>query len=372
MNFKLFIKITLLHFFLAGLCANDTKITVASGGIVIEEQEPDIEIVSEKLEISTGKIKVVYDFFNHGRTKTILVGFPLPLSPYDMNDSYPYASWDEAQIAYRFLYGDLSNTVESPPIDRTKLSDGLKLATIIDFSVLVNKRKVKFGYHTRAYSPEGKDVTDLLIKHRVPISSAYLRGFLEQPPIDLFPGLENTLKELKMLDSKGRPNWYLKTTYVWQQEFLANKTTHVEHSYTPSRGVYPINVKDFDDSGNIKVNRNSSLDLSKCTFDHQHYNVFLRQWRKRTEENPNRRYKWMYEVRYILKTGANWFNSIRKFHLKIKPKNPNDLIILEGNYPMKRLSNGVCVVDLENFKPAQDLRVCIIPALMQSGWEGRD
>ena len=92
--------------FLAVLSANDTKVTVAAGGIVIENQEPDIEMVSEKLEVSTKKIRVSYDFFNHGQVKKISVGFPLPRSPYDMEDSYPYATWDEPQIALRTLYGD--------------------------------------------------------------------------------------------------------------------------------------------------------------------------------------------------------------------------------------------------------------------------
>lgn len=45
--------------------------------------------------------------------------------------------------------------------------------------------------------------------------------------------------------------------------------------------------------------------------------------------------------------------------MEIKPDNPDYLIIVEGNYSMKRLSNGTCVVDIENFKPSQDLRVCI-------------
>ena len=351
-------------FCFAVLCANDTKVTVAAGGIVIENQEPDIEMVSENLEISSSKIKVTYGFFNHGPTKKITVGFPLPNSPYNMDDMYPYVSWDEAQIAYKFLYGDLefSHGVrygDHLPLPLGRLADEVNGA-IINFSVLVNGKEVKFQRHMRAYNPKGEDITDLLIKHRIPISSAYLRGFCEQPPMEFFQGLKETLKELKLLDLEGRPNWYLKTTYVWQQEFLANKITHVEHSYTPFCGSYPIDIKDFDDQKNIKINRNSSLNLDECTFDRQHYDVFLKQWRQYKAENPKDGGVWMGEVRYILKTGANWRGPIKKFHLEIKPDHPGDLMVLEGNYPMKRLSNGTFVIDLENFKPTQDLRVCMV------------
>ncbi len=135
-----------------------------------------------------------------------------------MDDIYPYASWDEAQIGYRFLYGDFDQYVGYLPLPLGRLADGVN-AEITDFSILVNGEKVTFQRHMRAYDPKGEDVTDLLIKHRVPISSAYLRGFMEQPPIQLLLGLEETLKELKLVDSEGSPNWYLKTTYVWQQEF---------------------------------------------------------------------------------------------------------------------------------------------------------
>ena len=371
MNYKItnkaFVHLIFCSLFLACftiLYANDTKVTVASGGIVIENQEPDIEMDSEKLEISIKKIKVTYDFFNHGKDKKITIGFPLPHSPYDMNDMYPYASWDEAQIAYRFLYGDLefSHGVGYSghlPLPFGKLTDEVNNGEIINFSVFVNGKAVKFQRHMRAHTPKGEDITDLLIKHRIPISSAYLRGCCEQPPMEFFLGLKETLKKHKLLDSEGRPNWYLKTTYVWQQEFLANNTTHVEHAYTPSCGIYPIDIKDFDDQKNIKINRNSSLDLDGCAFDHQHYDAFLKQWKQHKEKDPNCGYTWMHEIRYILKTGANWRGPIKKFHLEIKPDSPDYLIIVEGNYPMKRLSNGTCVVDIENFKPTQDLRVCI-------------
>jgi hypothetical protein len=367
MNIKFFRTIiTMCLFCFAVLCANDTKVTVAAGGIVIENQEPDIEMVSENLEISSDKIKVTYEFFNHGPTKKITVGFPLPNSPYNMDDMYPYASWDEAQIAYRFLYGELefSHGVRyggyTLPLPLGRLADEINNAEIINFSVLVNGKNVKFQRHMRAHNPKGEDITDLLIKHRIPISSAYLRGFCEQPPTDYFPGLKETLKKLKLLDLEGRANWYLKTTYVWEQEFLANKITHVEHSYTPSSGSYPTSFKDFDDRKNIKINRNNSLDLEGCTFDHQHYDAFLKQWRQHKEKDPNSEYTWMHEVRYILKTGANWRGPIKNFQLEIKPNSPGDLMILEGKYPMKRLSNGTFVIDLKDFKPTQDLRVCII------------
>ncbi len=338
--------------FLAVLSANDTKVTVAAGGIVIENQEPDIEMVSEKLEVSTKKIRVSYDFFNHGQVKKISVGFPLPRSPYDMEDSYPYATWDEPQIALRALYGD-----DNSP--STSLAEQLAHAEIIDFSVLVNDKPVQFERHIRAHDPKGNDITDLLKKNRIPISSAYLRGFLEMPPMDLLPGLKDTLKELGLLDYKGRPSWYLQTTYTWQQEFAAKKNTHVQHSYTPSKGLYWIDIKAFDDRKNLKDHRGRSINLDECTFDSKHLEKSLNHWRQAFKKLGG--IMPLYEVQYILKTGANWRGPIGKFHLEIKPDKPRDLVIVEGKYPMKRQKNGVCVIELKNFKPTDDLRVWIIP-----------
>ncbi|MEI7494057.1 MAG: DUF4424 family protein [Alphaproteobacteria bacterium] len=360
MNYKITNKI-FVHFIVCCLflrCftilyANDTKVTVASGGIVIENKEPDIEMASEKLEISIKKIKVTYDFFNHGPTKKITIGFPLPNSPYDMNDPYPYASWDEAQIALRTLYGDDYKASVS-------LAEQMKHAEIIDFTVFINDKMVEFERHFRAYCPNGKDITDTLRKHRIPISSAYLRGFVEPAPMDLLPGLKETLKELGLLDAKERPNWYLKTTYVWQQEFLANKATHVEHSYTPSYGLYWIDVEAFNDRKNVKNHRDNSINLDECTFDSQYLEEFIEQWRHDSKKKKSK-CKQLYEVRYVLKTGANWRDPIGKFHLEIHPTHSNDLIILDGKYPMKRQRNGVYVINLENFKPTEDLRIWILP-----------
>ncbi|MES2253146.1 MAG: DUF4424 family protein [Pseudomonadota bacterium] len=183
---------------IAALYANDSKITVSSGGIVIESAETDIEMASEKLEISLNKIKVSYDFFNHGETKRIKVGFPLPRSPYfiEHNSGYPYAHWDEAQIALRTLYGDTNTS------GFHSLSSQLRQAEIIDFSVSVNAHPVYFARHMRAHNQKGDDITEILMKHRIPISAAYLRGFIEEPPMVMFLGLKEQLKSLGLLNEK--------------------------------------------------------------------------------------------------------------------------------------------------------------------------
>lgn len=333
--------------------ANDTKVTVASGGIVIEAPEPDIEMVSESLEISIKKIRVVYDFFNHGPNKTIKIGFPLPRSPYDLQDMYPYANWDEAQIALRILYGDF----DEPSQTAKSL---VKNAEIIDFLVLIDGKNKSFHRHVRALDPLGKDITDLLNQHRIPISSAYLRGFVEQPPMDLFPGLKETLKTLGLLNIQEQPNWQLQTTYVWENTFLSQKHTNVEHTYTPSYGSHWVDFKAFD-SKIVKVHRDRPINLDACSYDAVYLEKFLDDWKRTSTSNRAYNTRTIEEVRYILKTGANWRGPIGKFRLEIKPNHPRDMIILAGKYLMKRQDNGVCVVELENFTPQDDLRVWIIP-----------
>ena len=297
---------------------------------------------------------------NHGQTKKITVGFPLPRSPYNMDDMYPYASWDEAQIALRTLYGDDNSPHED-------LMVHLRNPEIIDFSVLVNAKEIRFKRHMRAIDSNGHDIMETLRKYRIPISSAYLRGFCEQPPMDLLPGLKETLKDLRLLDSKDRPDWYLQTTYTWDQEFQGNKTTAVEHSYTPSVGMYFIDLEDFNDRKNINVRSAhpiTPLNLDNCTIDFSQLDTFLKNWKKKNEEKnkDESNSKVLYEIQYVLKTGANWKGPIANFELIITPENADDLVILEGKYPIKRSKNGDYVIQLKNFTPQHNLRICMIPA----------
>jgi hypothetical protein len=343
--------------FLSTICANDTKVTVASGGIVIEEKDPDIQMISEKLKISPKRIKVEYVFFNNGPDKTIKIGFPLPRSPYNMNSPYPHSSWDEAEIALRLLYGDFSGS-------STTLEKALQHCEIIDFSVSVDGERKLFNRHMRAYNASGKDITELLKKHRIPLSSAYLRGFTEEPPIGLFPGLEKKLKILGLLNGKNQPNWYIQTTYVWENKFLFQKHTCIEHTYTPSSGRIFISQKDFTDNHQMYNHIDGScIDLDQCTYDQKYLREFLKHWEEQSKNSlkPNKTIlKNLSEVRYILKTGANWCGPIKKFRLEIKPENPNDLVIIAGQYKMTRMPDGVHVIELEDFTPKEDIRVWFI------------
>lgn len=346
-----------------GLHANDTKIAVASGGIVIEQKDADIEMVSEKLEISPKNITVKYTFFNHGNTKKIKVGFPLPRSPYLMenNGGHPYAKWDEAQLALRTLYGD----------DNTKgfqgLEQQLKESEIIDFTVFVNGKSIRFECHRRALDQKGNDITTKLKNYRIPLSSAYLRGFIEKPPMLLLPGLKETLRHLNLLDKNELPNWFLHTTYAWEQEYLGKQTTIVEHSYTPSTGLYWIDLSAFNDLKNLKehsdLDRHPPLNLEKSTVDKDHFKKFMKNWALQYKDKISK-LKLLREIQYVLKTGANWKGPIANFELVITPENANDLVIIEGEHPMRRhKKKGICTVRFRNFHPKENLRIWIIPAV---------
>lgn len=347
----------MLILFLSTVCANDTKVTVESGGIVIEKKERDIQMVSEKLKISPRKIEVQYVFFNHGPDKTIKIGFPLPRSPYNMSSPYPHSSWDEAEIALRILYGDFSGS-------STTLEKALQLSEIIDFSVSVDGVRKLFNRHMRAFNVSGKDITELLIKHRIPLSSAYLRGFTEDPPMGLFPGLEKKLKVLGLLNEKNQPNWYTQTTYVWENKFVFEKHTCIEHTYTPSSGRVFISSKDFTNKNQMHNHIDGSyINLDECTYDKKYLDEFLKHWEEQSKDslNPQKTIlKSLSEVRYILKTGANWCGPIKKFRLEVKPENPCDLVIISGQYKMTRMPDGVNVIELEDFTPQENIRVWFI------------
>ncbi len=185
------------------------------------------------------------------------------------------------------------------------------------------------------------------------------------------------------------PSWYLQTTYAWDQEYLGHQITKVEHSYTPSRGQYWIVIKQLIDLKNKipgQYNekeddplRSMPLNLDKCTVDERHYTNFVDRWKNYTDYH-NEKIKdksakindvqYLYEVQYVLKTGANWRGPIGNFRLEIKPEHPDDLVIIEGKYPMKRQKDGVCVVELENFTPTKNLRIWMIAS--NEAWDNRD
>jgi len=58
--------------------ANDTTAELATGGLIFVTNDA-VEMRSEKLFISTGQVRVAYEFFNTSdKDVTVLVAFPLP------------------------------------------------------------------------------------------------------------------------------------------------------------------------------------------------------------------------------------------------------------------------------------------------------
>jgi hypothetical protein len=132
-----------------------------------------------------------------------------------------------------------------------------------------------------------------------------------------------------------------------------------------------IDIDAFD--GNNTSEKNSflnhidaRLDLNKYSYDLKYFKKFMDEWKEyvtywdQKDKSLRRNSKRLYEIQYILKTGANWRGPIGKFRLEITPDNPDDLIIVEGKYPLKRQSDGVCVVELQNFTPTENLRIWML------------
>jgi hypothetical protein len=353
MNYK---TITLASIFLITTQhANDTTVTVAAGGIITPKKDPDIVMKKERLTISPKKINVEYEFVNTSETKTVIVAFPLPKSPYTLGDVYPYASWDEAQIASRILYGDRE-------MEHASLKSQLTYAPLIDFKLSSDDRAAYTTCSMRAYTPDGVDITDILKQHNIPLSAAYLRGFIEQPPMDKFPGLKEKLKSLNLTDTNGLPNWQLQTTYFWNQTFEKGKLTKVTHAYTPHTGEYNLRSEDLlqPSKTKLKINypteKHFTIDLNEASFDKQNFDQFLEKLKKNRgafDASLGR----LQEVKYILTTGANWKGSIESFTLIIKPNSPDDLIIIKGKHPTTRNRDGSVTVHYTNFVPKEDLTV---------------
>ena len=81
-NMKKYLTTLILLISLINVYANDTYIEVSSGamGTVTFEKNPNIQMVSEVIEITFYddfyETEVHFNFFNHGETEIIQVGFP--------------------------------------------------------------------------------------------------------------------------------------------------------------------------------------------------------------------------------------------------------------------------------------------------------
>ncbi|WP_085784524.1 DUF4424 family protein [Candidatus Nucleicultrix amoebiphila] len=341
--------------------ANDTSATVAGGGIHFKKSA-DISMDKEVLKISVDKIDIRYVFFNHADKEVHeLIAFPLPLSPYgNAEDNWRvHPSWDEDYMARKLLDENPGSALDQHP-SNCNLKCWLDNAAFINFERTVNGEKYGYNYRTQAFDPNGKDITNLLIKHKIPLSSAYLIGYMEEGALHQNKALQEKLKKLHLLDGKGNPLWKTQTTYFWQQYFKPQSETVVTHSYKPQAGYHWLTGKDIKTFDDIKI---ESRDLDEKSW--RNYCVRpddqaqILSYFKALRPDDSQVVRAM-EVQYILSTGANWNGPIKDFTLEITPPTPDTIVAFCWPGAVEKSEMGTVIARAENFTPDKDLKVLFI------------
>ena len=306
--------------------ANDTTAALTTGGLVFAS-DPDIEMRSEDLHISQREVAVRYRFFNRAAAdRDVTLAFPMPE-----------------------IDNQEADNIDLPDVDADNF---LKFRTTVEGAPVVARIEQKAML-------AGQDVTARLKNLRLPLLPSAKKTVAA---LDALPPAERT----KLLDEKlvraddydvGKgmehhlaPEWRLRTTYFWQQNFPANREITIEHRYVPSVG------------GTVQtaLDRPSTLSAEEKTFyakycpDKAFLSAVATLTRKLKTPPPEIR------IAYVLGTGANWAGPIRDFRLTLDKGDPQALISVCGSGIVK---TGPTTFEMHkvDFRPQGDLDVLIIP-----------
>ncbi len=174
---------------------------------------------------------------------------------------------------------------------------------------------------------------------RIPLSPFDAQDVIGKLP----PAERASLKRLGLIDEDGLPLWTLKTTFYWQQQFVAGRKTVIEHRYKPSVGsVVPIDVASLvgflkkADYRKYCPDQDLLATLAKARSD-------FSQW----------------TIDYVLKTGANWAGPIKDFRLVVDKGSPNNLVSFCGQ-GVKRIGPTQFEMKKSDFTPQQDIAILVL------------
>lgn len=339
--------------------ANDTAVTVASGGIRFVKADK-IRLQSEKLTIATDKITVRYQFLNtDSKDQELKVAFPLP--EIDGENISTFGS-DEMYRLYTYLEG---NGGEGYFGSMKRYFEGG--VAISDFILKVDGRGRSYNYRYSALGLDGKDLTRLLQENDVPLSVSYLNGWEEEGALVRNPKLKERVQKLKLLTSNGRAAWKNQMTYFWTDTFPAKKKHLVEHEYSPAAGSNWVRSEG-------KARTISEVRMADGTWEWKDYcpsaelekrllNAQAKHEAKVDEKTmgiQREAYPRVREVRYILTTANHWEGSIGQFELEVIPPSKDTLVSFCWPTPYRQEKDGRIRITEKDFSPKQDLRVLFL------------
>jgi hypothetical protein len=135
-----------------------------------------------------------------------------------------------------------------------------------------------------------------------------------------------------------------RVTYHWIQTFPAGKQVFVSHKYKPIHGSFF--TSDYEGT------RKPFTRLFTSTYCAE---PSLLDWLLKAQRT-------VFEVHYILRTGANWQGPIGKFSLTIRKNNADQKVSL-CTYPVRQMDPTTFVWEKTNFTPTKDLKIIFAQAV---------
>lgn len=313
--------------------ANDSEAEFAVGGLKLKANQ-DISLDSEDLYISAELVRVKYKFTNHSsKEQKILVSFPLPAIPYDVDKEY----WEDANYPNY---------------------DDLQFKTIFNGAPLNLSQEVIAKFN-------GKDVTQRIKSIGLPIDWVGQLELITEKLSKTDPAIVKKLIADKMVKYdknayyKYVPLWSAQTNIIREQVFPANKSVEVIHTYKPLAG------------GSVGGGLNKEYRQTKDSFfkeytqkkyciDKQFLDAFDK--REKLGNSKDEETGTFYSetwLGYVLSSGANWKGPIKDFRLVVDKGAPDKLISFCMS-DVKKISPTQFEVRKKNFEPKKDLNILIV------------
>ncbi len=298
--------------------ANDSSARLEAGGLRLIE-EKDIVMEREDLYISRKQVHVEYLFRNTAAAdKTIVVAFPLPL------------------VKTAELYDSSVGVQSQNPVN------------FVDFKVWADGKQIMPKQDVRAWL-NGKDITALLLRHRIPPSvfdPKFYDSMRNLPPASLQAlkaagaiGPDSTAQE-------AYPRWSYQVGYYWSQTFPAGRPVKFVHTYKPVVGT---------SVGMVDYMLSEPKEMSRVAQDYCMDLPFQNRLRAMQAAKPGQGVIMSHELGYILTTAKNWRGPIGSFRLIIDA-GENEIMStcvpgLEQTGP-RRWS-----VQQQNYRPERDITI---------------
>ena len=311
--------------------ANDTEAVLGAGGLTFAKSAA-LRMESEDLRLSRREVRIAYVFRNlSDHAVTTRIAFPLP----DVD------------------VGDMS---ETPHRFHLAGRDG----GIVNFRLIVDGRERMASLEARAVNTEGRDVTELLRRFRIPLIGARSEDEVARALNSLTPAAVKTLAaadavyadEWKTPGDVKHPAWRVRAAYHWLQTFPARGDVRIEHRYQPVLGGLPaVPLKDVT-TANL---------ANEGVWPDEKRGWCLTPAVVRQASGPNtRRPMAIAWLEYVLRTGANWVGPIGHFRLEIAA-DPSGVV---STCPVPGLDlqrrGASLTAERANFTPTSDIAVLFL------------